>query len=87
MENHISIDELEVFQETSILVNIIALWCHPTWLAGKSPLNGVVHPKLIENWSIFQHAMFDYRKVIMMNEMMVKIGVIQVHSGSLAVCC
>ena len=39
------------------------LWCHQTWLAGKSPMNGGFIGKIIDTWSIFQHAMFDYQTV------------------------
>ena len=34
-----------------------------TWLAGRYPMNGGFHGKLTDKWSIFQHAMFDYRRV------------------------
>ena len=35
-----------------------------TWLAGKSPMNGGFIRTNADKWSIFQQAMFDYRKAI-----------------------
>ena len=34
-----------------------------SWLAGKSSINGGFHRKITDEWSIFQPAMFDYRRV------------------------
>ena len=34
-----------------------------TWLAGKYPINGGFNRKITDTWSIFQPAMFDYRRV------------------------
>ena len=39
----------------------LTLWCHQTWLAGKSPMNGGFIKNLTDKWSIFQHAIFDYQ--------------------------
>ena len=47
----------------------IILWFHPlpfshqTWRAGKSPTNGDFNRKITYKWSIFQHAMFEYRRI------------------------
>ena len=43
-------------------VGEVTLWCHQTWLAGKSPMNDGFMRKITDKWSIFQHAMFDYRR-------------------------
>ena len=41
------------------------LWCHQTWLAGESPLAEwmFLARRITDQWSIFQHAMFEYQRV------------------------
>ena len=44
-------------------LNRKTLWCHQTWLAGKSAINKGFNRKITEKWSIFQQAMLDYPRV------------------------
>ena len=45
------------------VMTAITLWCHQTWLENPRTEWRFLARKITYKWSIFQHAMFGYRKV------------------------